>query len=167
MTVPVYISVEIKDAAALSVRDVRRIRKAANRATALLWHRHYLRRHFRPGADVKYGYPARSPKYLDRKRRRASRGHYVKEGGNAPLVYSGLSRSRMMRPPTIRAYPTRARVDMAAPSYFRMTPRAGKHPLGRQATKVIENERRPLTAHNAKETERGINATRRTKKTRV
>ena len=102
-----------------SVRRFNEVSRETYREGASYWTRQFLPRHFRHGADVRYGYKPRTPKYL---RTRAKRG-------KPPLVHSGLTSSRISQGmPNIKPYPTRVKIELHVPSYIRMTPRGTKHP---------------------------------------
>ncbi len=135
-----------------SERDRREVLRAAYEDLGAFWHRKLLPRHFRKGAQDRYGYRPRSAAYLRRKKRDAARGRAI-EGGTTPLVYTGLLRRLMTRSAIIRGFPTRARVEMERPSYMpiRKTPfttvrgrvvarKADQPPIFEEATRVIDAE---------------------------
>lgn len=133
-------------------RDRREVLRASYEDLGGYWHRKFLPRHFRKGAQERYGYRPRQDSYLKRKRRDAARGKAI-EGGTTPLVYTGLLRRMMTRSAIIRGFPTRARVEMQRPSYtpLRKTPfttvrgkvvarKADQPPIIEEATRVISAE---------------------------
>jgi len=112
-------------------RGYRKIQKEAGRKIVKHWHEKDLPKHFRQGAEFKYGYAKRSARYLKRKERKlSSRGR--------PLVYTTLSLRQLTRFINIRGTAVRATGTMHAPSYFRK--RSGGPDLRKELTTVLQTE---------------------------
>jgi hypothetical protein len=131
-----------------SRRGWREVLRGAMRAAAEHWHAEMLPRHFERSARERYGYQPRTAGYQRRKVRDVQRG---KAAGGVDLVYSGLARDSALKPPRIRAYPTRARVELLVPPYINMRPnprgrRAAAPALGDEMTRVTFDEARRLEA---------------------
>ncbi len=139
--------------AEVTVRGWREVVKNAFRAMALLWHRDYLPRHFDGSKQRRYGFTARTVKYI--------RSKLSKKGHATDLVWSGRTRDAAMSTPSIQAYPTRARIRLAVPPYAARKPdaRSNKRPnLPAEIARVTPDEQRELadfvaarTAENLKE----------------
>lgn len=79
-------------------------------------------RKFETGAAQRYGYQTRTAKYLDRKKRLAQHSYRVKDGGEKDLVYSGATRTIVLRRQYPRPFPTRVWLEIPTPSYVQMRP---------------------------------------------
>ena len=128
-----------------SSRAWREILRNAMRAAAEHWHAEMLPGHFARNARAKYGYQPRSERYQGQKIKARGRGKAV---DTVDLVYSGLARDSALKPPRIKAYPTRARLDLVVPPYINMRPNRGKGntrpSLGEEMTRVTYAESREL-----------------------
>lgn len=104
-----------------------------------MWHGLFLREHFKPSAQHKYGYRARTSKYLRRKKAKA--GHMI------PLVYTGLMRRQLTRGIFVRGTERLMRGTMYGPRYVYMRPTArnNRPALGDEATRTTVEERQALT----------------------
>lgn len=123
-----------------SVRDRREVLRAAFQDGGVKWHQEYLPRHFRPSAAQRYGYRPRSDAYLKRKRRDAARGKAV-EGGNTPLVYTGLLKRAVTGFAAVRGFPSRFRVTMNTPSYIpERTRTTTQPPIAQEMTRFTRTE---------------------------
>lgn len=108
------------------------------------WHKKYLPRHFRRGADTRYGYRKRTDKYLQRKTRDARRGRAI-EQGLTPLVYSGQLRRTLTQSATIRSFPSRFKVEMTSPTYAPQRQRSDRQPpLIEEAFRLRDEEQEQL-----------------------
>ena len=101
----------------LSKRAFNRVMKATYFAVGRYWDRHFVATHFKVTARRKYGYLPRSRKY-EAKKKRLAKTWKVKKQGRVDLVFTGLTERIVSRPHAVRAFPTRATVSMAAPSYI-------------------------------------------------
>jgi len=138
-----------------SSRKAKEILRAALRSAAEYWHAEMLPGHFARDARGKYGYQPRSERYQGQKVRARGRG---KAADTVDLVYSGLARDSALKPPRIKAYPTRARLDLLVPPYINMRPnRSGKRKnmpaLGDEMTRVIYREAHELAQQAVVEAE--------------
>jgi len=142
---PYYVKIEFDPDIAISKRARNEMLRAAHGAQALEWHRKFVKLHFDQPARYRYGYARR--KYQRRKEvaaKQKARRVRVKMGGRRDLVYSGLTRHKMLRPPYVRAYPTRAHLTYATPSYVNTNYRPGRPQLGKELTAVTPGEIRHL-----------------------
>jgi len=114
------------------------VQRAAMRAAAEHWHASMLPRHFEQNARARYGYQPRTPGYQESKVRAVMRG---KARGGMDLVFSGLTRDSAMKRPLIKAFPTRARIDLLVPPYIGVAPA-----LGDELTRVTYEEAEELAA---------------------
>ena len=96
-------------------RKFARCAKEAYAEMGSLWHDKILPLHFEHGAKHRYGYAPRSQKY---RRRRMARG----VAGDTDMVFTGDMRKQMQQFATIRAFPTRATVNVQAPFYMTLKP---------------------------------------------
>jgi hypothetical protein len=104
-------------------------------------------RKFQPGAASRYGYQDRSPKYLERKQRGGAATWRIKDGGRTPLVYSGVTRTRVLSRQLPRAFPTRVWVQIPTPPYIQMRPdrrRWNMPAMGVELTSVTADEIREM-----------------------
>jgi len=144
-------------------RKLPEVTRAAFRAGMLYWHRTFAPKHFQPGAAEKYRHKRRTKKYQRTKRILAARGK-VRDGGRLDLVHSGLTRRKVLARPYIRAYPKRATLHMATPSYVRMVPNRSNHPhMAKEITAVTPQERVQLMQVIGTEAERQLKAIRDTR----
>ena len=106
-------------------------------------------RKFAPGAAERYGFQRRSDKYLARKQRFAARSWRVKDGGKTDLVYSGITRTAVLRRQYPKAFPTKVWVDIPTPSYVQMRPNTSKRrmpPLGQELVSITADEQTAMEA---------------------
>lgn len=103
----------------LGVRAVAEVTKLTHLAIGTKWAKDLLPEHFRPEARTVFRHAPRTERWRRRKRAMAAVGK-VEEGGSVDLVASGLLRRQLLRAVNmVRAYPTRATVDLVGPTYFR------------------------------------------------
>lgn len=103
------------------------------------WHKDYMPRHFKIGADRIYGYKPRRPSTVKRKRRR----------GLPPLVETGLARSHAKTLFRVTGSAKTVRGKFSMPRWFQRRPvRAGLPALGEELTVVQDREQRRLTMRN-------------------
>ena len=130
-------------------RDRREVLRAAWADCGQEWHKNYLPRHFRRGADTRYGYRPRTAAYAKRKLRDAKHGRAI-EGGTTPLVYSGQFRRTLTQSATIRGFPSRFSVEMQSPSYAPQRQRTPKQPpLVEEAFRLRAEEQEQLANYLA------------------
>jgi hypothetical protein len=164
------IKITVDPAPTKYARAPKRATKAGYRAMAEYWSKHFRPMRFRRGAQARYGFQQRKPRYRSRKRRLANANvrlkdyappfDTVREGGTRALVYTGLARHKMLLPPIVKAFPTRATVRMHAPSYFKIKPKSGQPSLYEEATRVIPSEKRKLEQVAQKRAERELKGMR-------
>lgn len=100
-------------------RKYTRAAKEAFAEMGALWHDKILPLHFERGAKHRYDYAPRTQKY---RARRARKG----VAGDTDMVFTGAMRDQMERFATIKAFPTRATVNVQAPSYMTLRPNTYK-----------------------------------------
>ncbi len=113
-----FVGLEIDKAARKSLRalglSLTKMRKELMLDIALFWHTELFPAHFTPGAESRYGYEARTKRYLSFKR-----SHGVGQGRYVANIFTGQSRRRMTHIKTITGTSSTATVRMDAPTYFR------------------------------------------------
>jgi hypothetical protein len=129
-----------------SQRGWKEVQRGAMRAAAEHWHANMLPRHFERSARERYGYQPRSDAYQYYKVRAVMNGKAVSA---VDLIYSGTTRDAAAKQPLIKAFPTRARLDLLVPPYISMTPdRRGKRKdapaMGDELTRVTWEEAEEL-----------------------
>jgi len=129
-----------------SRRGWKEVQRAAMQAAAEHWDEAMMPGHFEQNARSRYGYQPRSSGYQKSKIKAVMRG---KARGGMDMVFSGLTQDSAMKRPLIKAFPTRARVDLLVPSYIKMIPnphgsRAAAPALGDELTRVIYEEAEEL-----------------------
>lgn len=129
-----------------SKRGWNEVLRAAMRAAAEHWHAEMLPRHFQRSAREVYGYQPRTAAYQRRKVREVMSG---KAAAAVDLVHSGLTRDSAVKPPRIKAYPTRARLELLVPPYIKMRPdprgrRKAAPAMGDELTRVTYRESQEL-----------------------
>jgi len=153
--IPVYVTLEFSGLASISKRKSKEITRRAHRVQALYWHRKMVDYHFHASARYRYGYRRRTRRYSERKRRMAKRGR-VAEGGTRDLVFTGLTRAKMLRPPHVQAFPTRAKLTYATPSCVSMRYKPGRPQMGKELTAVVPSEVRTLEQVISREVDRSL-----------
>jgi len=133
---------------------VREVLRESHRAQAGDWHHRYAPGHFSRGAAAKYGYRPRSPSYKRRKRAAAKAG--TAKPGRRPLVFSGLTELRVRSAGSVKAFPTRATLQLYTPSYIRIRPRGNRPNLAEELLRILRGEGNQLGERFAKKTERGL-----------
>jgi len=108
-------------------------------------------RKFESGAAERYGYQPRSAKYLARKKRIAQHSWRVKDGGQREIVYSGMTRTRVLLRQYPKAFPTKVWVDLPTPSYIQMRPnrtgsRRNMPALGQELVSITADEQTAMEA---------------------
>ncbi len=138
-----------------SERDRREVLKAAFLDAGHFWHQKYLPRHFKRGADTRYGYRPRTAGYagsanrVGSKVRAAIKGIAV-EGGLTPLVFRGLLRRTLTQGAVIKSFPSRFSVYMLAPDYAPQRQRTPKQPpLIEEAFRMLPKEQEELANFTA------------------
>ena len=131
-----------------SQRGFREVLRGAMYAAADFWHGKIMPRHFQQSAHRRYGYQQRTESYERQKLRGLRTGKAVSA---YDLVFSGTTRDSAAKPPLIRAFPTRARLDLLVPPYINMRPnrngkRAAAPSLGEELTRVTYDEAEQLAA---------------------
>lgn len=112
----------------------------------LRWQKRFVPLHFKRGNKSRYNLPKRTKRYLDQKRRYGQRGRdpqgrRVEKGGLVNLVYTGLAERLFTKRHAVKAYPTRATINMHGPRYVTMRPyKSQRHNLGEQVLRVIPEE---------------------------
>ncbi|HEY4760946.1 MAG TPA: hypothetical protein VIH42_10240 [Thermoguttaceae bacterium] len=139
------------------------IKREALKIVAEKWHAILLQKHFKPSARREYEYQPRKEKYQKTKIRAVVRG---KAEAAFDLIFSGLTKRMAMQRPQIRAFPTRARIDLAVPFYIEMRSKMGKPPMGDEMTRVTYQESQQLSQMLVKEIERIINEKKRAREVR-
>ena len=129
-----------------SRRGWQEVLRGAMLVAAEHWHAEMLPRHFEQLAREHYGYQPRTAGYQKRKVHSVMSG---KAKSACDLVYSGLTRESAAKPPRIKAFPTRARLDLLVPPYINMRPnphgkRKAAPALGEELTRVIYGEAEQL-----------------------
>jgi len=159
---PITIKIRTEQPPDVTVRGWRDITKTAHRDQADHWRKRMLPTHFQSGAASKYGYRPRKASTIARKRRDAARGLAV-AGGRLILVWSGNFRASSKHA-TVRAYPTRGRVDFNAPAYAPIRQRTNRQPpIADEATRVNQSEAKALTDLLESGVVRGIARNRETR----
>jgi hypothetical protein len=135
--IPIAIKITFTPPMAKWSRKLREVTREAHRVEALAWHRMFAPLHFNERARHRYGYKRRNAKYI---RRKAKLGF-----GIIDLIYSRLTVEKVLRPPMVKAFPTRATLVCHSPSYIKMRPHFRDAPaLAKEITTVIPTERRAL-----------------------
>lgn len=143
----------------LSKRAHNRVMTGVMGDVGAAWKKTMLPRHFRSGAATKYGYQRRTNAWQRRKMRspvRASDAHL-------PLVYTGTLRRMVKRDANVRAFPTRATVNLPGPKYLTSRPnptgRGRNRPnMGNEITTVTADEVHELDVIAEKSYERRLTA---------
>jgi len=163
--IPIHIKIEFDPPAETYGRKLPEVTREAHRRAALHWHAEILPGHFTDYARFRYGHKSRSSRYLKYKRLYARLGRGVQDGGRIDLVYSGLTRRKMLRPPAVKAFPSRATLDMHAPSYVKMRPfRRNAPAMGEELVRMNANDLQAVEEVLGRAAEEGlkkINDTRR------
>jgi len=142
MVVPFAITIEDDSLMTLSKRGFDRVMKATYYAVGEYWDRHFVAPHFKLGNRQKYGYEPRSAKY-ERKKKAMARSGFVKKQGRVDLVFTGATERTVVRHHPTHAYPTRATVNVAAPSYIMSRTRT-RRALKQEILTVAESESETL-----------------------
>lgn len=115
-------------------RKFARCAKDAYAEMGSLWHDKILPLHFLKTAKHRYHYAPRSWKYRLRRDPSMRPGSLPSDyanrkkgvAGDTDMVFSGDMRKQMQQFATIRAYPTRATVNVQAPTYMTLRPNTFK-----------------------------------------
>ena len=128
-------------------RYLPKVTRAALRELVSYWHRNLLKEHFKASNRIRYDFQQRGSKYRAIKRKIAKeRGDLVRAGGNVDLIRSGDLRDMMLRPHPIRAFASRAVMEMIGPAYLTEKPRDPRRPnMALEITQVIPGEERDLS----------------------
>ena len=134
-------------------RGMPKVVQESMKAAGALWHRQDLPRHFDSTASNRYGYKARTSKYLTRKRR--VKGH------NRPLEYSGELKRAVTRMARITGSRLTVRVSMDVGQAWYATrnwvTRASMPDMPRELTAITNDEERVLARFVEQEAERQLN----------
>lgn len=145
MSIAFSVRIDESHADLFSQRVQNEIHRAAFYEVGKRWQQKWLPRHFNQGNVRRYGYKRRSKSWQRRKQREAQSSGKVKKGGRVALVYHGDAERLLEKRHAIRAFPTRATINMHGPRYVRMTPRGRNRPtLGKEITTVIDEELQDL-----------------------
>lgn len=145
MAMPLTITMIHDQPPEVSARKTKEWQRHAFGVIGEYWFQHYLPDHFATYAAAKYGYQARTRRYLQRKAALAKAG-VAKEGGLVDLILTGDMRDVMIRASQIRAFPTRATVVMQAPLYMTFRPRGNQPDKQAEVLSVIDSQRRKFDA---------------------
>jgi hypothetical protein len=143
--VPILIHIQYEQPPEVSKRKWREFMRAGMADMGAQWHTEILPKHFTQRARTKYGHKKRGAEYNLSKRRRAKHG-VVKQGGRVDNVFSGTMRKALEQMSTIRAFPSRATLQMRGPNYISMRPKDSKQPhKAREITTVTQDEEKKLS----------------------
>jgi hypothetical protein len=119
-------------------RGFAKAQKKGGKFAVLHWHEKILPRHYRHGAEHKYGYKQRTAAYERRKKlRKSSRGR--------PHVYTALTVRQATRHAYYHGTATRATIDMVAPSYYTQRRKASNAPdLVKEVTTTLRSEAKAM-----------------------
>lgn len=151
----------------IPIRAWRDILKAGTMAVAMYFEEHVKPRKFEASAASLDNFQKRTAKYLKKKVggiiRTPQGGKFpVKEGGERDWVYSGRTRTAVLKPSKVRAFPTRARVDLNTPDYVRERTRNGAPP-GTELTSVTGEEFQEMERVYAAAVEAALNQYRQSR----
>jgi hypothetical protein len=154
---PVLIRATITHDGELSARAHNRVMKGVMGDVGEHWNKHIKGRHFRSGAATKYGYQPRTSAWVKRK----SRSPIAASDARLPLIFTGTLKRQVLRSKTIKAFPTRATVELQVPSYVTSRPnptgRGRNRPnMGNEITAVTPDEIHELDIVAEKSYERRI-----------
>lgn len=152
----------------VTVRNFSKFTKRAFAAGGALWHRRFLKDHFRQDAAQKYKHQPRTEKYLKQKKAKAKKSLGVKRGGTVDNVYSGTLEQSIKGFAVLQAFPKRVTVRMSGPRYLSMRPYKTNHPnMGAELTTVTEAENRVVLKEIEQEFIGQVNKQTTTKRTRI
>lgn len=128
-------------------RHLPKVIRAALKALVNDWRKNMLPGHFKGSNRNKYDFQPRGKKYRAIKRHIAKeRNDLVKAGGNIDLIRSGNLRDAMLRPHPIRAFASRAVMEMIGPVYLTEKPRDPRRPnMAHEITQVLPGEEQELS----------------------
>ena len=135
----------------LSNRKINAMRRNANQATVLYWHRKFLPGHFTQ-AQSRYRLQNRKQPYSEIKRKLASGETIrvggkllrdkVRRGGVIDIVRSGLTERQAVAASPVQAYPSRAILHLMVPQYAAMARKDKSQPDMRyEITRTTQDER--------------------------
>jgi len=150
----VSISIEYDGVPRISKREINREVKTAYKGMATTWHQRFRDKHFRSTAFNEYGYPSRSRKYEDFKKRVA--------GHKRPLEFSGESR-RLSKSKRIQATSKGASVVMPVRA-FNFRPKGSRVDMRKEFTTVTEREQSTLERQEEQKLTRRLNRLSKRKK---
>ena len=147
--IPISIRITFSIPPDFSKRGFKEVQRQANAEAVLEWFHKFLKGHFDAGASAKYAYQARKWKFSKKN---------PKSRYQPALVHTGLTRDTALRgTPLVRAFPTRARLDIPTPPYVKMVPGKGGRPnLGAEMVALAYSELGYLEQFLVKAIERGI-----------
>lgn len=138
----IVLSFEIEETMAItySRKTIDNVMRMTYYDMALHWQKEFLPLHFKRGNTRRYNLPRRTKRHRAKKRRMAARGK-VKKGGVVALVYTGRAEELFAHRHAIKAYPTRAVINMHGPRYITMRPyKSQRHAVGEEVTRTIPAE---------------------------
>lgn len=151
----------------VTVRAWPKMQRQANMDMGSYWYKHFLPRHFRYDAKEKYHHQKRTRGYMIRKQRMAAKGKAIAPG-TVDNMLSGASRDAMLASVVIRAFPTRATVNMVTPSYFQMRPYKNNQPnKGEEIARVTADELQKLNEVGAASLEKQLKEFRARRVTKI
>jgi len=167
MTVAFSVTMEDDHSLKFSRRVRNEIYRGACLAIAGRWQIKWLRKHFTRRARQRYRHAPRTEKWKARKKREAAKSSRVKKGGRVDIVYTGLAERLFNKAHAVRAFPTRASINMHGPRYITMRPRGkNRHAIGQEITRTVSEELRDLDRVGQAELERLIKKAPRSRQKR-
>lgn len=164
---PVLIRATITHDGELTARAHNRAMKGTMGDVATAWNKKIKGRHFRSGAATKYGYKPRTAAWMRRKLRSPIRA----PDARLPLIYTGALKRQVLRSRNIKAFPTRATVDLQTPPYVKSRPnpngRGRNRPnMGQEITAITADEIHELDVVAEKSYERRVLVEMRNRRSR-
>lgn len=164
---PVLIRATITHDGEMSARAHNRVMKGVMGDVGEHWNKHIKGRHFRSGAATKYGYKPRTNAWM----RRKLRSPIAASDARLPLVFTGTLKRQVLRSRNVKAFPTRATVEMQVPQYVTSRPnptgRGRNRPnMGQEITAITPDEIHELDIVAEKSYERRAIAESRNNRTR-
>ena len=139
MVVLYHIQMKFSRPPDFSKRGWKEVMREANRRTILHWHKEMLPRHFKADAAGRYGYRPRRVWYVRQK-------HY-----KPALIFSGRAARAVQGTPLVKAFPTRARLTMNAPAYYKIRRRDKRPPLIEETLRITFDESQELGQYMKKQ----------------
>lgn len=125
----------------VTVRGWRQLLTECWAAVGRWWDEVVKPRLFDSHAAAERGWKPRSERYLKQKLRHAQKDPRIKEGGTRLMVFSGQTRTDVMRPQFGRAFPTRLTILIPTREYVQMRSKAPNKPnLGEELATLTAGE---------------------------